>query len=137
MESRIDVKARVEEMMAEVRRMAHGIGDVQKKIFQVTATAESEDGLITVTVGPRGHLIDLEIDPRIYRRPDAALLAQTIVETTRRAIEQASEEIANLYNEFVPKDLAAEKMIGGMGLPKDAMRKHDSELLKSRELHDD
>jgi DNA-binding protein YbaB len=132
-----DVKARVDQMMAHVRRMTHEMGDVQNKLIRITGTASSADGLITATVGPRGHLISLEIDAKIYRRPDSALLAQTIVDTVRQAIEQASEEVQKLYEEFVPEEFGARKIMAGIGLPKDLMRQHDADVLKSREAQND
>jgi len=135
--SRSEMQARLDQMMAEIRRMTRDADSVQKKMLNATATVQSDDGLITVTVGPRGQLIDLQIDPRIYRRPDAGLLAHTILETTRRAVEQVSEEVNNVYSQFLPDGFAPDKLTSGLGLPKDFLRQADADVIKSREAQDD
>jgi DNA-binding protein YbaB len=135
MADRDDMRARVEYMMGEVRRMTSGIGDVQKKLLSVTASATSPDGLITATVGPRGQLVQLEIDPKIYRRPDSALLAQTIMKTVRDAVDQGQAETRKIIEELTPKGMS-EQVAARTGMPKDFMQQHDSDLLELRELQD-
>jgi DNA-binding protein YbaB len=130
------LRARVDEMMAQVRRMTHEMGDTRKKILEVTATARSEDGLVTATVGPRGHLLELEIDPRIYRRPNSALLAQTIVETVRVAVEQAGQEVFQLLDSFAPEGIGPDAVMKSIGMPDDLVRQHDADVLKAREAQD-
>lgn len=53
----------------------------------------SEDGYVTVTVGPNGHVTKVELDPRIYRRPDSRVLPTTVTETIQRATELALAEV--------------------------------------------
>lgn len=131
------MRARLEQMMSQVRRMASDVNNVQKKMMRVTATVRSADGLVTATVGPRGHLIDLELDPRIYRRPNSGLLAQTIVDTVRQAVEQAANEVQDLLESTVPEDFHPDRINQALGLPKGALRQHDSVILKAREDEDD
>lgn len=131
------MRARVEYMMGEVRRMTTSIPDVQKKLLSVTATATSEDGLVTATVGPRGQLVDLEIDAKIYRRPNSALLAQTILKTVRDAVEQGLAETRQIIEGLAPKELPVDKAIARTGMPTDMLKQHDSELLKLPELRDE
>lgn len=125
--------------MSEVRRMTTGANDVQKKLRRVKASATSEDGLITATVGPRGQLVELTIDAKIYRRPDSARLAQVIMKTIRDAVEQTLEEQRKLIEEIAPKEFMEGK--GGKGASgtlaqADMLRKHDAELLKQGEPDD-
>ncbi|MFI6927978.1 YbaB/EbfC family nucleoid-associated protein [Nonomuraea spiralis] len=72
------------------------------KAVQVTET--SRDGLVSVTVGSRGELIRLDIDPRIYRRPDARHLADSIAETAQRATERAQERVAEIFEPIIPRE---------------------------------
>ncbi|MEU1727534.1 YbaB/EbfC family nucleoid-associated protein [Actinomadura sp. ATCC 39365] len=92
----------------ELRDMFRQIQDVgmelhqQAKAVQVTET--SRDGLVSVTVGSRGELIRLDLDPRIYRRPDARQLADTIAETTRLAAERALERVTEIFEPVIPRE---------------------------------
>ncbi|MER6512021.1 YbaB/EbfC family nucleoid-associated protein [Nonomuraea sp. NPDC048881] len=92
----------------ELRDMFRQIQDVgmelhqQAKAVQVTET--SKDGLVSVTVGSRGELIRLDLDPRIYRRPDARQLADTIAETTRLAAERAQERVTEIFEPVIPRE---------------------------------
>src|SRR4051812_21342052 len=65
------MRARADELMLQFDRMRSGVGDLQRKLKAVEATVTSEDGLVTATVGPRGQVVKVEFDPRIYRRPDS------------------------------------------------------------------
>lgn len=92
----------------ELRDMFRQIQDAgvelhaQAKAVQVTET--SRDGLVSVTVGSRGELVRVDIDPRIYRRPDARHLADSITETARRATERAQERITEIFEPVIPRD---------------------------------
>jgi DNA-binding protein YbaB len=67
--------------------------------------ARSEDRLIRAVVGPRGQLVDLELDPRIFRSPDSKTLAAAILATVREAVEDSQRQSRELRDEIVPKDL--------------------------------
>ncbi|BCJ32414.1 YbaB/EbfC family nucleoid-associated protein [Actinocatenispora sera] len=109
--------------------------DVQKKVFQLTATAWSPDRMVKVVVGPRGQLIDLDIDPRVYRQPNSKALARTILETSRQAIEQVAQQTEQIVNEGVPSDLR----IGGTGAFdfRTVLKSHDAELPKKVNAEED
>ena len=67
----------------------------QARAVQVTET--SPDGLVSVTVGARGDLVRLDLDPRIYRRPDSRALADTITETVHRATAAAQDQVVQTF----------------------------------------
>lgn len=131
------MKAHLEQMMSQVRRMATDVTSTQKKMMRITATVKSADGTVTATVGPRGHLIDLKIDPKVYRRPNSALLAQTIVQTVQEAVEQALNEGQDLMQATIPEEFQFDNFAEGWGMPKGSLRKPDSVILKSLEDDDD
>jgi hypothetical protein len=56
-----------------------------------------------VTVNARGELMELELDPRIYRRPDSKALADTITATLRRASAEAADRVAELCKPLLPE----------------------------------
>jgi hypothetical protein len=55
-------------------------------------------------VGPRGQLIELEIDPRIYRTPNSKALSATILSTAKAAIEDANKKTREIMDKVMPKD---------------------------------
>lgn len=78
----------------DLRRLRDGLRTVQEWLVDVRVTAESDDGLIRATVSGRGELLDLDLDPRIYRAPDSRALATAITATVRQAKRQAAERAA-------------------------------------------
>jgi DNA-binding protein YbaB len=89
-----EVFKRIQEASAELH--------AQAKAVQVTET--SRDGQVSVTVGARGELVRLDLDPRIYRRPDARYLADTIAETAQRAAVRAQERITEIFEPVIPAE---------------------------------
>ena len=89
------LRARAEELLGEFERVRGGMGALQQKLQSITATAKSDDGFITAVVGPRGQLIRLDIDARVYRRPDSRQLAQSITKTIQAASADAMQQVAN------------------------------------------
>jgi DNA-binding protein YbaB len=70
----------------------------------VQVTEKSPDGLVVATVGARGEFISLDIDPRVFRRPDSRLLADTIVETVNKAARKAQEKVVEIFEPLIPAD---------------------------------
>src|ERR1700738_4609145 len=77
------------DMVGDLRRATAAIPDTQKRMLKVTGEAWSGARTIRGVVGPRGHLLDLEIEPRVFRHPDSKALAANIVATVRLAVEDA------------------------------------------------
>jgi DNA-binding protein YbaB len=67
---------------------------LQEVVRAVVESAESDDGLVTATVDGRGLLLDLELDPRIFRDTNARLLADQVTTTVARAAELAAARVA-------------------------------------------
>jgi DNA-binding protein YbaB len=111
--------------MGEFNRMRTGMGELQQKLRQITATAKSDDGYVTAVVGPRGQLVRLELDPRIYRRPDSKQLATTISDTIKRAAADAMAQVSEACKPFIPE----EELQAHLQFDVDGMRRRlDSEL---------
>jgi DNA-binding protein YbaB len=124
------MQARIDELMDEFNRLRAGADDLQRKLKEVSATVRSRDGFVTATVGPRGQLTKLELDPRIYRKPDSRELAETIVDTVRRATEDALGQVEELCKPLLP----AEEVRAHMDYDFDGMfRRMDSELAELEE----
>jgi DNA-binding protein YbaB len=96
------------DMYAEHKKMAEAIRAMRDRMAKVRGIAESDDGLISATVGASHELIELHLDPRIYRAPDSAALAKAIVETVHRAMALAQEESFAIVQHFLPEDATLE-----------------------------
>ncbi|GIH14078.1 YbaB/EbfC family nucleoid-associated protein [Rugosimonospora africana] len=119
------LRARAEELMGEFNRLRTGMGELQQKLRQITATAKSDDGYVKATVGPRGQLIRLDLDPRIYRRPDSKQLAETITETIKRATADVMAQVSEACKPYIPE----EELQAHLQFDVDGMRRRlDSEL---------
>jgi DNA-binding protein YbaB len=78
------------------------IAALRAEIDAVRATGRSRDGYVTATVGPRGQLIQVEFDPRIYRSPDTKALAEAVTTAAARAADEATKKVAAITEGFGP-----------------------------------
>jgi hypothetical protein len=81
--------------VADMRSRLERIDDLKDALIDVRGEAESPDGTIAVTVGPRGSIKSLDIRRSAYRLPPTEL-ADTIVETIRVASLRAADNLADL-----------------------------------------
>jgi DNA-binding protein YbaB len=91
-------------MVDDLRQALTDITETQRRLVQVTGVAWSADRLIRAVVGPRGQLVELEIDPRIYRVPDARQLSASILATVRAAVEDAAAKTKEIMDKAMPRD---------------------------------
>lgn len=96
------LRALAEELTGQLAKVRSGLGDMQKELSAVTATMKSPDGYVTATVGPRGQLVRLQLDGRIYRNPDSAKLAATITETIQKATAEATRKVEEVTAKYAP-----------------------------------
>jgi DNA-binding protein YbaB len=119
------MRNRADELLGELNRLRSGLQDLQQRLRAANATVTSEDGLVTATVGPRGQLVSLELDPRIYRRPDSKHLASTITQTVQKAAAKVQEQVMAACRPYMPDSEVQAHLdydFGGM------MRRLDHEL---------
>lgn len=125
----------LESMFSDLREQMKRTTEIQNKILEVTGTGWSDDRMIKAVVGPRGQLMELEIDPRVYRRPNSKALALSIVETTKRAVQQAATKTQEILEADIPADMRVQK-IGGVDAKEFAL-KHDADLPKHLDQEED
>lgn len=85
-----------------IRELTDAVRELRRGMREITATADSPDGLISATVGARGELLELELNPRIYREPDSQRLAADITEVIKQAVAEAQREVFELVRVFLP-----------------------------------
>ncbi|WP_405140143.1 YbaB/EbfC family nucleoid-associated protein [Sphaerisporangium sp. NBC_01403] len=96
------LQAYADELRANFTRLQEEAPAMHERARAIQVTETSRDGLISATVGPRGDLIRLDIDPRVYRRPDSRELADSITETVQRAAEKARDKVVELFEPLIP-----------------------------------
>jgi DNA-binding protein YbaB len=96
------LRAYAREVTAQFDTLRQGMSALQQELRELKVTAKSPDGYVTATVGARGQLLKLDLDPRIYRRPDSAALAGTITETVQRAVADAGEQVRRIGEKHAP-----------------------------------
>jgi len=129
--------ATIHQMVEDLRKSFSDVQAAQGEISRVTGTAWSDDHLIKVVVGPRGQLVDLEIDPRAVRRANTEALAATILATARAAAEDAFGRTRGL----VERDLPDMRAALGANLPSSVnlarlMFGHDADLVQAARKDD-
>jgi DNA-binding protein YbaB len=123
-------QAHIDELLGQYRQLRDNLGRMQREMSELTATVDSPDGAVRVTVGPRGDLVKLEINPRAHRALDSVTLAEIIVSTTQRA----AAEVAQRMRELAEPNLPNSARLAGMGtdfdftkmFPEDPMKTHQA-----------
>ncbi|MEU8248780.1 YbaB/EbfC family nucleoid-associated protein [Nonomuraea sp. NPDC048916] len=98
------MEAYAEELRAMFMRMQEEALELHERARAVRVTETSPDALVSATVGARGDLIRLDIDPRIYRRPDSRQLADSITATIARATAKARERVVEIFAPLIPPE---------------------------------
>jgi DNA-binding protein YbaB len=101
----------LEQLVQEVNQQTEQLGRMHEKVRELSATVQSKDGMVTVTVGPRGEVRTIEFDPRVYRKLSPSELSALIVEQIGRAGAQVSGDMKELMESVVP-DLPFEDVFG-------------------------
>lgn len=103
---RVPSDAVLQGLMDELDRTLEKLPDTQRQLMSLSAVAWSADGMVKAEVGPRGQLIDVEIDPRVFRTPDAHALKSSIMDAVTAAIRKLHEHTQELMFGQLPPDLA-------------------------------
>lgn len=98
------LQAYADELQARFMRLQSEALSLHERARAVEVTEKSADGLVAATVGARGDLIRLDLDPRVYRNPDARGLAETITDTIHRATAKAMDKVVEIFEAIVPAD---------------------------------
>lgn len=108
-----DHRAQVEELLAEYRRSREQLGEVHRKLAGISASASSEDGLVTATVGANGQLVGLVIVESAYRKLRAHELAQCVVALTAEAAAKAARAAGEVIAPVLPRDADPDALLRG------------------------
>lgn len=98
------------DMVSDLRKATADLPNLHQRMLSVTGTAWSPDGMIKAVVGPRGHLLELDIDPQVLRQPNSKALSASIVQTVRAAVEDAGRQSSELLSGSLPSDFLRQQL---------------------------
>lgn len=99
-----DLQGRLGALSEDYQGRLTQIRQLQEQASQVTASARSRDGLISVEVGAHGELLALHLDPGAYERLSPQRLASVIVELARGAAADAAARVREVMAPVLPTD---------------------------------
>jgi hypothetical protein len=94
-----------QDLLEQLRDATQHLPDTHKRMLSLTGTAWSADRAVKVVVGPRGQLVDVEIDPRVFRRPNAGELRARILEASAAAVAELQEKTREIMDEQIPPEV--------------------------------
>ncbi|MEV8442643.1 YbaB/EbfC family nucleoid-associated protein [Actinosynnema sp. NPDC051121] len=77
---------------------------IWERVAAIDESAWSHDGRVSASVGARGELRALELDPRVYRDHDAEALAKSIVDTVAEASRNARRLVLDEITPLLPRN---------------------------------
>lgn len=98
------LRARFDDVFGQYQRLRSGMDDIQRRLAELRVSAESDDGLVRATVGPRGQLVDLRLDPRAYRELSPEELSRAVVATVTKAAARTAQQVEELMSAYLPAD---------------------------------
>ncbi|TDE32651.1 YbaB/EbfC family DNA-binding protein [Nonomuraea mesophila] len=112
-----DIDAALREATADFGRSASRPREVYEQLNELSHTARSADGMVTVTVDARGQVRSLALNPRVYRKLSPTELADAIMGQIRAATREVSAKTQELVEPMMPEGIAYDDVFGaGAGL---------------------
>ncbi|MEU4229238.1 YbaB/EbfC family nucleoid-associated protein [Nonomuraea sp. NPDC026600] len=102
----------IDELATEYNRRAQQVRDLHSELNELRCTSRTRDGMVGVTVGARGQVCAIELNPRVYRILSATELATAIMEQIAQATAQATACAGELMRPLIPDDLPYEEIFG-------------------------
>ncbi|WP_434742973.1 YbaB/EbfC family nucleoid-associated protein [Micromonospora sp. SH-82] len=96
------LRARFDDVYGQYRQLRSGLDELQGRLAELRVTERSADGQVTVTVGARGEVVAVDLDPAVYRSRDAPALSRTITKTVQAAAGAAATATQELMAGYLP-----------------------------------
>ncbi|MFC7528566.1 YbaB/EbfC family nucleoid-associated protein [Actinoplanes sp. GCM10030250] len=91
-------------MLEDAHKLLGNAAEMKRKLEELSVSTKSEDGFVVTTVDARGRLVQLDLDPRIYRSPNAGALARQIIEAYQRAVDKVDQDSRTILEKYLPRD---------------------------------
>lgn len=107
------LRAQLEQLLGEYDKARSHLDTMQAAMREAKGEATSKDRSVSVTVGPRGNLIALTIEPRAYRQFSPSALATEITDLVKKATDLVTEEVAGVMAPFLPEGVRYSDVLSG------------------------
>jgi DNA-binding protein YbaB len=103
----------IEELLGAYRRERAGVGELQRRMREVTASATAPRQAAKVTVNSQGEVTEIAFPTGAYKRMAPVELSQMLLATIQKARTQAMAEMADVLSGHLPEGLAASDLLQG------------------------
>ncbi|WP_163010876.1 YbaB/EbfC family nucleoid-associated protein [Streptomyces dangxiongensis] len=103
----------IEELRTGYQARLAQIGELQRRMSEVTGTATAKAQAMKVTVGPQGELLSVEFPTGAYRSMAPKELSDLIVATVQEARGKATAALAEIMTPHLPEGLDAARLLRG------------------------
>ncbi|MEO3826950.1 YbaB/EbfC family nucleoid-associated protein [Actinomadura sp. B10D3] len=103
---RAEWQAHIDELLQTYQEKRRQIQEMQSRLEAIEAEAEAADGMVRVKVDRQGRLTSLELDPRVQRKLGSEQLAEAIMEATRDAQAQVTDQMRTAMQGLAPEGAA-------------------------------
>ncbi|NMO54433.1 YbaB/EbfC family nucleoid-associated protein [Actinoplanes sp. TBRC 11911] len=130
------LRDRLAEVYGRYGRLRSDMDELQRRLASLRVTVESTNGLVRATVGPRGQLVDLQLDRRRAPTMDSDRLARAILATVQEAARRSVDQVEELMAEYLPPESSALRALRDNAFGA-AMRRPDANLTERDSLMGD
>lgn len=103
----------IEELRAGYQAQLAQIGELQRRMREVTGTATAKAQAMKATVGPQGEVLSVEFPTGAYRSMAPKELADLVVSTLQEAREKATAALVEVMAPHLPEGLDATQLLRG------------------------
>lgn len=103
----------IEQTLAKYREQRAGLGELQRRLGEISCSATAPRQTVSVTVGHQGEVVDLKFPTGAYKRMAPSELAAAILSTIGEARSKALDEAAELLSPMLPSGMAARDIVAG------------------------
>lgn len=107
------LRGQIERLLGDYDQVMDDLGRMQQRLRAAQGEAQSKDGLVRLTVGPRGELRSLHLDPRAYRKLSPSELAGEIIELSGTAARDVQQQLEQVLGPFLPAGLSYRQVADG------------------------
>jgi DNA-binding protein YbaB len=103
----------VEMLRDEYERQVTNLGEMHRRLKEISATAVSPRRELSVTVGNQGVITEVKFLTSVYRRLAKNELSELVMRTITEAREKAIEQTAEVMAPMLPPGLNAKDLLTG------------------------
>ncbi|MCK2244234.1 MULTISPECIES: YbaB/EbfC family nucleoid-associated protein [unclassified Crossiella] len=103
----------VEQLYAQYRRQFDQVRETQRQLGEISCTVSAPRNTVSVTVGHGGVVKDISFPTGAYKNMAPRELAAALLDTLRKAQDQATHAAAELLAPSLPEGVDAHKLFSG------------------------